>query len=105
MTLIPDRAYKQPSEEEYLEVDFTNRLGAGDALKEIIECKCYDGDVDVTPSIIGDPVPVIEGNSVKFWFKNGSDGKNYNFTIKIETNSGAKLEEDLKLQVREEDHA
>ena len=103
MTLIPDRAYKQPSEEEYLSVDFSKRLGVGDALKLIIECKCYDGDIDVTSSIIKDPV--IDGNSLKFWFINGSDEKTYNFTIKVETNFGAKLEEDLKLKVIEEDHA
>lgn len=102
MTLIPDRAYKQPSEEEYLAVDFSNRLGTGDALKQIIECKCYDGDLDVTSSIIGEPT--IDGNSVMFWFKDGSDGKTYNFTIKVETNLGARLEEDLKLKVQEEGH-
>ena len=103
MTLVPDRAYKQPSEEEYLAVDFSNRLGAGDALSSILECKCYDGDMDVTSSIIGSPI--IDGNSVKFWFKDGTDGKTYNFTIKIETDFGAKLEEDLKLKVQEVGHA
>lgn len=104
MTLMPDRAYKQPSEKEYLAIDFSNRLGAGDALKLLTECKCYDEDgIDVTSSLIADPI--IEKNLIKFWYKGGSDGKTYNLTIKVETDSGAKLEEDLIFKVREENHA
>ena len=103
MTLIPDRAYKQPTEEEYLAVDFTNRLATGDALSQIIECKCYDEDTDVTSSLIGSPA--IVGNLVKFWFKSGTDEKTYNLTLKVETNDGAKLEEDLILKVKEGGHS
>jgi len=100
MVLIPDRCYKQPSEKEYLQIDFSSRLGDNERISAINECKCYDEEGnDVTSDIIEDPVK--DETSVKFWFKGGESGKRYNLTVKIQTTEAATLEEDLILIVEE----
>ena len=105
MTLEPSRDYKQPSEREYIAIDFSDRLATADALASITECKCYEEDTgeDKTSEMIESPA--IYDNFVKFWRKGGTDGKNYQLTLKVETTAGAKLEEDLLIVVREAEHA
>jgi len=100
MVLIPDRCYKQPSEREYLQIDFSPRLGDNEEIVTIEQCVCYDSnDNDVTNDIIEDPIH--DETSVKFWFKNGTSGSRYNLTVRVLTNRGAVLEEDLLLIVEE----
>ena len=104
MTLVPNRFVKQPAEREYLGIEFEDRIAAGDSLSSIIECKCYDSDgVDVTSSLIESPT--ISGTKVKFWCKGGADGKAYDLTLKVQTVNGFKLEEDLKIEIKEVRHA
>jgi hypothetical protein len=104
MTLVPDLDRKQPSEREYLAIDFSKRLGESDVVTSITECKCYDEDgTDVSLDMIESPV--ISGSNIKFWRKGGTSGKMYALTVKIETEQGAKLEEDLKIFVEEEGEA
>ena len=103
MVLVPDRCYKQPNEREYLQIDFSSRLGSGETLSAIKKCKCYDSDGnDVTSEIIEDPV--YDETSVKFWFKDGTSRNRYNLTVRVETSTGAILEEDLILIVEEIAH-
>ena len=104
MTLVPNKELKQPSEREYLAIDFKDRLAAGDSLSSIIECKCYDsnGD-DVTASMIESPQ--IIDTQVRFWCMSGTDGKVYDLTLKVQTTNGFKLEEDLKIEIEEVSHA
>ncbi len=100
MVLIPDRCYKQPGEREYLQIDFSPRLGNNETIATIEQCKCYDSDNnDVTSDIIEDPV--CDETSVKFWFKNGTSGSRYNLTVRVVTDKGTVLEEDLLLIVEE----
>lgn len=105
MALEPSRDEKQPSERDYLGIDFSNRLAAADALASITECKCYEEDTgeDKTSEMIESPV--IDGTFVKFWRQAGTDGKNYQLTVKVLTVAGAKLEADLFIVVREVHHA
>ena len=103
MVLIPDRCYKQPSEKEYLQIDFSSRLGENEVISAIQKCKCYDEDGnDVTGDLIEDPSK--DNTSVRFWFKGGESGKRYDLTVKVETNTSATLEEDLILIVEEVGH-
>ncbi|WAE39595.1 MAG: hypothetical protein FHOMOCKG_00067 [Methanophagales virus GBV302] len=103
MVLIPDRCYKQPNEKEYLRIDFSSRLASKEFITGIQKCRCYNsnGD-DVTSDIIEDPD--YDETSVKFWFKDGTSGSTYNLTVRVETNKGAVLEEDLILVVEEIGH-
>ena len=104
MVLSPDTYIKQPSEKEYIEIKFDERIADGDSLSSITECKCYDEDgADTTAAMIVSPV--IVSNSVKLWVQAGSAAKKYGLTVKVETTDGYKLEEDLKILVVEEGHA
>ena len=105
MVLEPSRDEKQPSERDYLAIDFSKRLSEADTLSEITECKCFEEDTgdDKTSEMIESPV--IAGNFVKFWRQAGADGKNYQLTIKVLTATGAKLEADLLIVVREGGHS
>ena len=103
MVLVPDRCRKQPNEREYLQIDFSSRLESNETISTIKKCKCYDVDGnDVTDEIIENPV--YDETSVKFWFKDGTSGNRYNLTVRVETSSGAILEEDLILIVEEIAH-
>ena len=105
MVLEPSKDFKQPSERDYLGIDFSLRLATADTLASITECKCYEvesGD-DKTSEMIESPV--IDGNYVKFWRQGGTDEKNYQLTLKVLTTAGAKLEADLLIIVREDQHA
>ena len=104
MVLSPDTYIKQPSEKEYIELKFDERVADGDSLSSITECKCYDEDgTDTTAAMIVSPV--IVSNSVKLWVQAGTAAKKYDLTVKVETTDGYKLEEDLKILVVEEGHA
>jgi len=104
MVLIPGTYTKQPSEKEYIEIKFDERVAEGDSLSSIIECKCYDEDgADTTADMID--TPAIVDNSIKVWVQNGTKDKKYDLTVKTETTNGYKLEEDLKISVEEEGHA
>jgi len=104
MTLVPDLDRKQPSEKEYLAIDFSKRIEKGDTISSITECKCYDKDgTEVTSDMIESPC--IHGYKIKFWRKGGTSGELYALTVKIETMNGAKLEEDLRIFVEEEGEA
>ena len=104
MVLTPDTYIKQPSEKEYIEIKFDERIADGDSLSSITECKCYDEDgTDTTAAMIVSPV--IVSNSVKLWVQAGTGSKKYGLTVKVETTDGYKLEEDLKILVVEEGHA
>ncbi|MHC1623450.1 MAG: phage fiber-tail adaptor protein [Candidatus Methanospirareceae archaeon] len=102
--LVPDRLIKQPSEREYITVEFANRLPEGDSIIDITECKCYDGDIDVTTEMIEAPV-VDASTNVVFWLRGGEAGKTYQITVKIQSEKGYKIEEDLTLLIRERGHA
>ena len=104
MVLIPGTYTKQPSEREYIEIKFDERVADGDSLSSITECKCYDEDgTDTTADMV--VTPVIVSNSVKLWVQAGTKDKKYDLTVKAETTNGYKLEEDLKISVLEEGHA
>jgi len=104
MTLDPRIYGKQPSEREYIAIEFKDRLATGDSLGSVVECKCYDSDgVDVTSSLI--ELPIVSGTQVKFWCLNGEDGEVYDLTLKVQTAGGSELEEDLKIEIEEVRHA
>lgn len=103
MTLVPNKEVKQPSEKEYLAIEFSDRLASDDSLSSIIECKCYDANGnDVTSSMINPPI--ILGTQVRFWCEGGEDGQVYDLTLKVQTTNGFKLEEDLKIVIEEVRH-
>lgn len=102
--LVPDRDIKQPSEKEYLTVEFAKRLPDGDTISSITECKCYDGDTDVTSAMIESPA-IDASTNVVFWLKAGATGKTYHVTIKVQSTAGYKVEEDLIILIRERGHA
>lgn len=94
---------KQPSEKEYIAIEFGNRMVDDDVIASITECKCYNGDTEVTSTLIESPV--IDGTAVKMWVKAGTSGTKYDLTVKVTTSLGYKLEADLVIDVRERGHA
>jgi len=90
---------KQPDEREYIAIDFVNRLSDNETLSSV-SVKCYDSDGnDVSSDMVESPT--VSGTQVKVWIKDGTDGENYYLKVLATTSTGAILEGDLLIVVRE----
>lgn len=98
------RTYKQPFEVKDYSFDFSPELDADETIS-LLSCETTNlatGE-DSSDAVIGDdPAPVVVGQTVVFWLKDGEDGERHNISIKVETSKGQKLEGDLDLFVAEE---
>lgn len=91
---------KQPAEIETIEIDWTERIAAGDSLSSE-ESKMYDEDgKDETTAMINSTS--ITGNSVFVVVKAGEAGKKYHLRCRATTTNGEVYEEDLDVHVRQE---
>jgi hypothetical protein len=99
VTLDPNIYYKQPWEEETIEVDFTNRLAAGDSLSPVATVTIWDGATDMTTDMITSTTVVSP--KVLIRVKGGTSGATYKMRIRAVTSNGEKYEEDLSVRVRQ----
>lgn len=95
---------KQPFEEQDYSFSFSPQLEATETISLIsLKATNLATSEDSSGTIIGDnPAPMISGQSVIFWIKNGNDGDRHGLKIKIQTSGGRKLEGNLWLAVIEE---
>lgn len=95
---------KQPFEEKDYLFDFSAELEREETIT-LISCKATNlaSGADSTAEIIGDdPPPLLSGQALVFWIKNGNDGESHNINIRVETSRGQKLEGNLWISIVKE---
>lgn len=113
MTLDLRNTYtKQPSEEIPIEINFGSLTVLPKGSKEIVSGnlsakkwkRTFPDDVTDAPEILSSTTPTILSPSkckVRFHIKNGIDGYNYQVTLRVTFDNGAKLEEEIHVRVVE----
>lgn len=90
---------KQPWEERLLEFDATDSLATGDSLASISGITVWEGTTEKTSTMISG-APSISGDKVYARLVGGTDGHSYWVRIRLVTVNGDKIEDDLRLLVR-----
>ena len=90
---------KQPWEERLLEFDAANSLATGDSLASISGITVWEGTTDNSLTMISG-VPSLLGNKAYVRVIGGADGHSYWVRIRLITVNGDKIEDDLRLLVR-----
>lgn len=90
---------KQPWEERLVEFDATESLATGDSLASISGITVWEGTTEKTLTMISG-VPSIIGNKAYARLIGGTDGHSYWVRIRLVTTAADKIEDDLRLLVR-----
>jgi hypothetical protein len=90
---------KQPWEERLLEFDAANALATGDSLASISAISVWEGTTDKSLTMISG-VPSLIGNKAYVRVIGGTDAHSYWVRIRLVTVNGDKIEDDLRLLVR-----
>lgn len=100
--MIPSKFVKQPWEERNLQFDFTDALLTDDLINTVTGVYVIDSlGVDKTATMLGSTTLDVGRKKVVANIKGGDDGKYYWVRIRIATVSGDKIEDDLKLLVKQ----
>jgi hypothetical protein len=96
-----DTFTKQPSEEYYVTVDFSQVLGSTETIASVT-CTVTELTVgtDMTATMAG--TPTITGQTVKALMKAGTTGYAYDVSFRIVTSLSQKFEADLNMNVLED---
>lgn len=90
---------KQVWEERLLEFDATNSLATGDALASVSGITVWEGTTDKSATMV-DGAPSLVGNKAYAKIIGGTDGHSYYIRVRLITANGDKIEDDLRLLVR-----
>lgn len=90
---------KQVWEERLLEFDATNSLATGDALASVSGITVWEGTTDKSATMV-DGAPSLVGNKAYAKIIGGTDGHSYYVRVRLITANGDKIEDDLRLLVR-----
>lgn len=90
---------KQPFEERTLEFDVANALATGDSLASISGITIWEGTMEKTLTMLSG-TPSIVDDKAYAKIIGGEDGHNYWIRIRLITTNGDKIEDDLKMLVR-----
>lgn len=90
---------KQTWEERLLEFDATDALATGDTLASVSGITVWEGATDKTATMFSGPAS-ITGNKVYAKIIGGEDGHSYWVRVRLLTTNGDKIEDDLRLLVR-----
>ena len=93
---------KQSWEEHIVTVDASNTIASGDTIATgSLVVKAYDSDgTDVTSTVISG-TPSFSGTDIQIELIAGTNGEDYNIRIRLETDNGEKVEDDLTLRIRD----
>ncbi len=99
--MVPSTWIKQTWEVRKLEFDPTDALATGDSLSSVDTVKVYDstGADKSTDMIEGSPQ--ISGGKLYIVIKAGNAGEYYWLRIRVNTTNGDKIEDDLKVKVKQ----
>src|SRR4030042_4542970 len=96
----PTKWIKEPWEERLLEFDPTNSIASGDSIASISGVTIWEGDTEKTSTMIGG-TPYLSEGMVYALIKGGEDGHDYWIRIRLITTNGDKIEDDLRLLVKQ----
>lgn len=95
---------KQTWEERTFEFDAVDSLAAGDSVASISGITIWEGTTDKTLTMVSGtvlhPVPYLVGNKAYAFIIGGEDGHSYWVRVRLLTVNGDKIEDDLRLLVR-----
>ena len=95
----PSSWTKKPYAELFVEMDTTPCYGTGDSLGSLVSLQIFDGTTDVSSTMLG--TPGITGNKIKVLVMGGTKDKTYWMRIRIASTLGEKIEEDLKIKIKD----
>jgi len=90
---------KQTYEERLLEFDATDALATGDSLLSVVGITVWEGTTDKSATMV-DGAPSMLGNKAYAKIIGGEDGHSYWVRVRLLTANGDKIEDDLRLLVR-----
>jgi hypothetical protein len=90
---------KQPWEERQLEFDTSNSLVTGDSVKTVDSVTVLLGDQS-QPSMVNGNSNIV-GNKVYQKILGGINGVDYTIRVRVVTNNGDKIEDEITMQVRD----
>jgi hypothetical protein len=92
---------KQTWDERLLEFDATDALATGDSVKagSVVDVTVWEGITDMTATMFVGPASIV-GNKVYAKIIGGTDTHSYWVRIRVLTTNGDKIEDDLRLLVR-----
>ena len=90
---------KQAYEERLLEFDAEDALADGDSVDSVVGVTVWEGTTDKTGTMFSGPASII-GNKVYAKIIGGEAGHSYWVRVRILTTNGDKIEDDIRLLVR-----
>jgi hypothetical protein len=102
--MIPTKFTKQPWEERNLQFDFSDALLTGDLINDTTGTAVYDSSatpVDKSSTMLGTVSIDATRTKVIVNVKGGTDGAYYWVRVRVSTVGGDKIEDDLKLVVKQ----
>ncbi len=90
---------KQTWEERKFEFDATDSLAAGDSVSSISGITVWEGTADKSATMVSGAGSVV-GNKAYAKIIGGEDGHSYWVRVRLLTANGDKIEDDLRLLVR-----
>ncbi len=91
---------KQSWEERTIEFDATDSLATGDTLASVSGITVWEGTTDKSATMVSG-VPTLNGNVAYVRVIGGTDGHSYWVRVRLITTGGDKIEDDLRLLVRD----
>jgi hypothetical protein len=99
MSMEPAIWTKQVFEERLLEFDAADALATGDSVASISGITVWEGTTEKTLTMLSG-VPALIGNKAYAKIIAGEDGHSYWVRVRLITTNGDKIEDDLRLLVR-----
>ena len=91
---------KQAYEERILEFDAIDSLASGDSVASIVGITVWEGTTDKSTTMISGAASIV-GNKVYAKIIGGTDGHSYWVRVRLLTANGDKIEDDLRLLIRD----
>lgn len=98
--MIPSTFVKQPWEERILQFDLTDAMATGDTIDTIVSVTVTLAGVDQA-AMVGTTAKDSTNTKVLATIKGGTAGNVYWVRVRVQTASGDKIEDDLKLLVKQ----
>lgn len=95
----PSIRTKQSWEERLLEFDAADSLASGDSVASIVGITVWEGTTDKSATMVSG-APSLTGNKAYARIIAGEDGHSYWVRVRLLTVNGDKIEDDLRLLVR-----
>lgn len=99
MPVVETFSPKQPWEEFYLGIDFTDDLN-GEAIASAVVTVVDSSGQDLSSTLLDEEKTIVDGNTVLFWFRGGEHQQFYSIAAKATGVTGSQYERDATIIVR-----